>query len=320
MLIITAAALLLTAFIVYNLYIRDKPFNADDTMDAVELGLQELGVPEQVPSPTLSAAATTPEPISFNTPEPTPTPSPSPSLTPTQLPTPAPSPSPAPVPTPSPKVANPKFDELLERNKDVIGWIYIENTKIDYPVLHDGTNDYYLAHDIDGNKTVAASIFMDATNVKKRDNYNTLLHGHNMKNGSMFADVARYKNESFFRDQRHSIIYFDTLYDEMVWEVFSVYVVDADTEFMYTNFISPDSFLNMAKFWQERSFHKVEELVLIESDRVLTLNTCSYETGNSRTLVHARLIYKNSEKVAEPYTGFVLGERAAGPYGAPFQK
>jgi len=170
--------------------------------------------------------------------------------------------------------------------------------------LYDGTNQYYISHDIDGKETTAAAIFLDATNSVKRDNYNMLLHGHNMKNGTMFKDVVKYKTESFFKDTRHRIVHFDTLYDDMVWEVFSVYIIDADKEPFYTNFQSPENFLDIAVGWIERSMFYPGDITLTGSDRILTLSTCSYETINSRTVVHARLIYKNGVKTAEPITGY----------------
>jgi len=160
-----------------------------------------------------------------------------------------------------------------------------------------------LDYNIDGDKTTAASIYMDPTNSLGRDNHNTLLHGHNMKNGSMFNNVVKYKDERYFNS--HRIIQFDTLYDNMTWEVFSVYVLDADFEKMYTSFGAGDSFHNIANGYLERSIFSTNGLVLTERDRFLTLSTCSYETPNSRTILHARLIYLNGAKVAEPVTGYI---------------
>ena len=241
-----------------------------------------------------------------------PTPSPTPIPTPTQKPMVLESPAPAitnpvvtPRPTPTPKVINPKFHALLERNKDVIGWITIDDTKIDYEVLYDGT-DYYLNHTIDHVETVAGSIYMDQTNNIERNNYNMLLHGHHMKNGTMFKDVVKFKERDFF--MKHRIIKFDTLYHDMVWEVFSVYVLDANKEMMYTNFATKEDFLAMANSFKDRSMFQIEGLELNGNDRLLTLSTCSYEVNNARTILHARLIQKDGVMVAEPTSDWLPDE------------
>ncbi|MDR3120113.1 MAG: sortase [Clostridiales bacterium] len=193
------------------------------------------------------------------------------------------------------------FAKLLERNPDVAGWINIGDTKIDYEVMYDGTH-YYLKHDIDRRELVAGSIYMDPSNNPARDNYNTLLHGHHMKNGTMFKDVVKYKGKTFFKD--HRLIQFNTLYDDMIWEVFSVYVLNADNETITTYYKDAGAFLAAANQYKERSMFPADGLEFTEKDRILTLSTCSYETPNSRTIVHARLIAKNGALVAKPTANY----------------
>jgi len=200
-----------------------------------------------------------------------------------------------------PRDPNPKFNDLLAINGDVVGWIRIEGTNIDYPVLYDGTYDY-LNYDINGKKTTAGCICMDPSNNIEFTNYNFLLHGHHMKNGTMFRDVVKYKGSDFFYSNR--IIYFETLYDEMIWEVFSVYVFNANKELMYTGFSSDAQFLETARALQQRSMFDTTGMELKKTDSLLTLSTCSYEFSNARTVLHARLIYKNGEMVSEPSINF----------------
>jgi len=191
-----------------------------------------------------------------------------------------------------------EFESLLNRNKDVIGRISIEGTKIDYPVLYDGAH-YYLNHDIDHNKVTAGSIYLDPSNNPERDDLHYLIHGHNMKNGTMFKDIVKYKNESFFYKNR--LIRFDTLYDDMVWEVFSVYVLDAAKETIFTDYMGSETlYLLFLEKYAEKSMYAVEGIEFTADDRILTLSTCSYETPNSRTIVHARLIYKNGVQAIAP--------------------
>jgi len=196
------------------------------------------------------------------------------------------------------RIPRKEFAALLERNPDVIGRISILGTNVDYPVLHDGTH-FYLDHDIDRRAIISAAIYMDPANSLERDDYNRLLHGHHMKNGTMFRDIVKYKTARFFDE--HRLIRFDTLYDYMLWEVFSVYVLDADREGMTTDYMGNDElYVQMLNGYAERSMFKIEGLSLNAWDRILTLSTCSYETSNSRTIVHARLINKNGIQVAAP--------------------
>lgn len=181
----------------------------------------------------------------------------------------------------------PKFKPLLEINKEVVGWINIPGTNIDYPVLQAGDNDYYLNHDINGNKSLFGSIFMDFRNNTNRSNSNIILYGHNMKNGSMFHDLVYYKDQQFF--EKHSIIFFDTLYEEEKWEVFSVYVTDVNFNYLVTNFKTfeeYDKYLNAIK---GKSLFK-KDITLTKDDRILTLSTCSYEFKNARLVVQAKLV------------------------------
>jgi sortase B len=190
-----------------------------------------------------------------------------------------------------PRAVNPKFGDLLERNGDVAGWISVEGTAIDYEVMHDGTH-YYLSHDIDHNKSASGSIYMDPSCGPDRDNFNILLHGHHMRNGSMFKDISKYKDRAYFME--HRSIRFDTLYDDMAWEVFSVYVLDAGAETMQTAFMTQKDFVEAANGFAERSMVSPGDGAgFTGDDRLLTLSTCSYEFGNARTVIHARLVEKN---------------------------
>ena len=274
--ILAVAFILAGGHLLYTTYLEtDRPY-VEKPVDVAEL-----------PSTTASVPIATP----------TPTPTPQPSTTLESTTTQTTTPEPTPEPTPAPKVVNPKFNDLMGRNKDVIGWVSIDDTKIDYEVMYDGT-DFYLDHNIDRQKIISGSIYMDPSNSLERSNYNILLHGHHMKNGTMFKDVVKYKEKNFF--MKHRIIQFDTLYNDMIWEVFSVYVLNADVETMYTNFRNDAEFLERANSFKDRSMFSIEELELNENDRLLTLSTCSYETSNARTILHARLLSIDGVMVAEP--------------------
>ena len=189
--------------------------------------------------------------------------------------------------TAAPMSVLPKYEKLLELNDEVSGWIKIDGTRIDYPFLQHRDNDYYLHTNIENKKSVRGCVYIDYRNDRELKNKNTLVYGHNMKDGSMFKDLVRYKNKDFFN--LHGIIHMDSLYEESDWQVFSVYVVDADKETIDPDYPDEESFIKELNRFKDRSMYKTD-IQLSSNDRVITLVTCSYETKNSRTIVHAKHI------------------------------
>lgn len=184
-------------------------------------------------------------------------------------------------------VINEKLLKLRGINEDIVGWIKIPNTNIDYPVVQSDNNEYYLDKDIYGKASTAGSIFMDYRNDLKTDDYNRILYGHNMKNGTIFKDLMKYKYEEFFENNR--IITFDTIYGEEQYEIFSVYVTDTSFYYIDTEFKSNDEFNEFLKKIKSKSMFE-SDIELEESKEILTLSTCSYEFNNARFVVHAKKI------------------------------
>lgn len=183
-----------------------------------------------------------------------------------------------------------KFKPLLEKNEDIVGWVKIDGTAIDYPVAQAANNEYYLDNDIFKESNIAGSIFMDFRNSIEEDESNTILYGHNMKNGSMFGDLLWF--ESKWNFENHSIIQFDTLYGTQTYEIFSAYVTDTQFDYIKTDFSSKEEYKQFLNVVKEKSLHK-SDVDLTENDTIITLSTCSYAFENARFVVHARLIAKS---------------------------
>ena len=96
------------------------------------------------------------------------------------------------------------FDSLLSRNKDVIGWLYCPDTVINYPVVQGENNDQYLRKDLDGKYLVSGTLFADYRNGALGEDANYIIYGHNMKNGTMFSLLAKYKQQSYY--DKHPVI------------------------------------------------------------------------------------------------------------------
>lgn len=234
----------------------------------------------------------TPTPV----PEPTPSPTPRPTLTE------GPTPIPTPVPTPTPRiyVVNSKFEEFLRQNPDVVGWIVIADTPINYPVLQGDDNEYYLHHSIDGSESKTGSIFLDyRCSIKSDFPPHYIIYGHRMKNGTMFKGLIKFMDRSFF--YAHPTFEFDTLYEDMTWEVFSAYITDISDPYIQTQFESAQEWLAFIQEFQRKSLYETD-VVLTADDIVLTLSTCTYEVENGRFVVHARLIRDENDGEAAPDT------------------
>lgn len=171
--------------------------------------------------------------------------------------------------------------DLSSISKDFICWINIENTNIDYPVLQSNDNSYYLHRDIHGNYLYSGTLFLDY-----RDNYNKsknlIIYGHNMKNTTMFSEIEKFKDESFFNSKPTV-----TLIDknkERHYEVFAVLLVKKDYGYTITNFNNDKEYTNFLNNICNASLYKVKNKPTT-SDQIITLTTCSYEFENARTVI-----------------------------------
>ena len=182
---------------------------------------------------------------------------------------------------------------LQQENPDIVGWIEIENTKINYPVLQGTDNDYYLNHNYKKQKTQKGSIFLNKDYNWDIPSSNLQIYGHNMKNGEMFQDLLKYKSESYYKE--HPTIRFTTAKEDAIYEIISVFPsrVYYQTEknvFRYYYFIHAetkeeyDDFVENAK---KASLYEIEETAEY-GDQLMTLSTCAYHTEDGRFVVIAR--------------------------------
>ena len=198
--------------------------------------------------------------------------------------------TPIPTATPIPEIPM-HIKSYIQKNSDTIGYINIEGTVINYPVMYSGDNEFYLHNDFNKQHSYYGAIFMDyrcdVYNMPKTRN--VILYGHRMRDGSMFRSLVYYFEKDFF--DGHKIIQFDTLACKMQWEVFSIYESHIDFYYIKTEFENDDSWLEFINYCQELSLYKTD-IELEKDDIVLTLSTCSTDK-NHRVVVMARLIEDN---------------------------
>ena len=184
---------------------------------------------------------------------------------------------------------------LHDRNSDFCGWLSIEGTNINYPVmLTPEEPEYYLRRDFDKNDSNSGTPFIGEGCNLSSDNI--IIYGHNMKNGTMFSDLTRYSEKGYM--ELHSVISFDSLDGSADYEVIAafqdrVHYQDEKEVFRYYEYggsLSEEQFMNYVESIENLSFYDTETSVSY-GDQLLTLSTCSYHTRDGRFVVVAKRVH-----------------------------
>lgn len=184
-----------------------------------------------------------------------------------------------------------KFEEIQAVNPDVYAWITVPGTDIDYPILqHASDNSYYLMHNIDGSYGYPGCIYTENMNSKDFTDNNTVIYGHNMKNGSMFAQLHKYEDPDFFDANREVLIY---LPDEVLhYTIFAAHIYD-DRHLLYSfDFADPEvyqKYLDSIFSTRDMSANIDKDITVTTDDQIITLVTCIGSQPNNRLLVQAVL-------------------------------
>ena len=177
------------------------------------------------------------------------------------------------------------FDSLKVINEDVVGWIYIPDTRVNYPILQGDDNNQYLYHLLTGEYNSSGSIFLDAKVSADFSGQNSIIYGHNMKNKSMFADTVEYKKQEFY--DTHPTAMLMTPEKNYFVHLFSGYVTDSWGSAWNKTFTDEefDSWLTNIK---EKSRFTSSVTPTVQ-DKILTFSTCTYDTHDARFVVHGIL-------------------------------
>ena len=186
------------------------------------------------------------------------------------------------------------FNKLFSINKETVAWIRFDNPeKISYPIVKTGDNDKYLRTTFEGKKNSSGAIFMDAANMSDFTDRNTFIYGHNMKNGSMFGQLRKYKNQAFYKENPYFYIYTPDG-KEIKYQVFAVGIVeDTDKSYM-RSYADDEEYLGYLGHLQKVSRYRTGVEVDAQS-QIISLSTCTNVTDTQRLLVHGVRI---SEKMA----------------------
>jgi len=172
-------------------------------------------------------------------------------------------------------------------NPDIVGYINIPGTPISYPIAQTGNNEFYLYFDLHWERSGAAAIFVDyQNNLYLLADDNTIIFGHNMRNGTMFHSIRHFHREDFFRE--HTYILLDTPYRETVWDIFSFFHTTIAFDYMRTNFRNRNDFYDFLLELERRTIFTTD-IVLSPEDQILILSTCGVAGGPNRYVVVAKL-------------------------------
>lgn len=189
----------------------------------------------------------------------------------------------------------PAYAELYEQNSDMVGWICIEDTRVNYPVMQSPyDSDFYLNHGFDKGETDYGCPYVPTICDVDKPSDNLIIYGHHKKNGSMFSDLKKYRKRSFWEE--HRTITFDTLYEKQTYEVVAVFV-----SVVYTNSPSEFKFYQFADAKTPEEFDayvaKCKEKALYDTgvsaeygDKLITLCTCEYTNKNGRLVLVAKRV------------------------------
>lgn len=176
------------------------------------------------------------------------------------------------------------FTELSKINDEVVAWIKVPETSVNYPVVKHKDNSYYLTHSYDKSFNYAGWIYTDYRNDIDDLVSNNIIYGHGRVDGSMFGSLRDLIN----KDGSEKLVYISTPYNNYIFQVFSIYRIMNTNDYLYTGYDNNEKFLSFIDLIKNRSLVKYDDLEIEPSDKILTLATC-YDT-REKFVIHAKMI------------------------------
>ena len=179
------------------------------------------------------------------------------------------------------------LDLARQLNSDITAWLYCPDTVIDYPVCHGDDNSYYLTHLADGTYNRNGCLFVDFQNSSDFSDDNSIIYGHHMASGKMFASLIKYKDQDYYEE--HPIMYLTTEEGTYKIELFSGYVTESGSSAYTMNFGTAKERVEWLKEICSKSDFTAHAMTISTTDRIITLSTCAYDFQNARYVVHGRM-------------------------------
>lgn len=178
------------------------------------------------------------------------------------------------------------FEALIQENADIIGWLYCENTPINYPVVQADDNDYYLRRDLHGNYLKNGTLFVDYRCPAVGTGQNYIIYGHNMKNASMFGTLINYNRQAYYEE--HPVLYYLTPNGDYRIDLFSGFTANANSDIYRTEIGDSAEFEAFLQALTAKSTF-ASNVTVSGDDHIVMLSTCSYEFNDARYVVFGKL-------------------------------
>ena len=189
------------------------------------------------------------------------------------------------------------FKELQERNSEVFGWLTVENTHIDYPLVQAQNNSKYVNTDVLGDFSLSGSIFLDCRNQKDFSNFNNILYGHHMAKDAMFGELEYYEKSSYFEKHLNGSLYYENVWHDV--EFFAFVHADAYDTMLYNAFLGNENMQEYLRYVKKNAIN-YKELSFDVEERFVTLSTCISGSTNGRHLLIGRILKDTAKKKGEP--------------------
>ena len=186
---------------------------------------------------------------------------------------------------------NVDFNGLKRTNPDVVGWLKVNGTNINYPFVQSSDNDYYLTHSFNKSYNGAGWVFLDYRN-NGTNNKNTIIYAHGRSNKTMFGTLKNVLNNGWLNNTNNYVIKISTETENSLWQIFSVYRIPTTSDYLQTNFNDETEYQNFLDMIKDRSNHNFDTNVA-STDNILTLSTCY--NNSDKMVVHAKLIKKENK-------------------------
>lgn len=180
------------------------------------------------------------------------------------------------------------FNELKKKNSDTVGFIKVNGTNVNYPIVQSNNNSYYLKHAFDKTPNSAGWVFADYRNNMINFDKNTVIYGHSRSNQTVFGSLKKVLNKSWYSNKNNHIIKLSTPTENTLWQIVSIYTIAPESYYITTKF-SESQFQTFIKTIKERSQIQFSGTIN-ENDKILTLSTCEDVAGTRRLVIHAKLI------------------------------
>lgn len=178
------------------------------------------------------------------------------------------------------------FKKLKSENSDVVAYIKVNNTNIEYPIVKTSNNNFYLNHSFDKSKNSRGWIFADYKNKFDNTDKNIVIYGHNMRDESMFGSLKNILNEEWYNNAENKNITFLTEKENYIYKVFSIYKIESEDYYIKTNFKNDEDYEKFLNTIKNRSI-KNFDINLNINDKIITLSTCA-NNNKYRIVLHAK--------------------------------